>query len=354
MTVSPQVIGSIPATAESVTIVYPQLEFERTSSHLFRDLQGAISSVSYQRETNQSVITVTFRNPSTVVKRFFMKGKPTEKISYMLVLDFYPEGSPASGPGAFVPIASAGMAAVAASAVTGQADTPPAAPLEPVAQTTDQKTPTETAAAASSAAATRQAELSGGENQEESAEKTTVWDKFSGEISVTGQYRNDDAKSDSFFLRYRDFNAITGEFDVKYEEENRYFFQTDGKNLGQDDVNVNLRGGWYGKWKASVTYDEIPHRFAFNSKTLYSGVGSNYLSLDNNLQSTLQDLSGDPAAQAVVLKQAYAGADSGDPDIKREKLSGDFDFVALDPFSFRAEFSREERDGGSRPFFGSF
>ena len=326
-----------PATAQDLTIVYDRLEFRHSENRLLRGSTGAVQKMSHLRQGNRSAILVTFSQPDTVVKSFYLKNKSPEG-AYRLILDFYPPGSAASGPGTVIPIAVAATAA---------------APAEPSVQSAARQESTATTAAAASAAATRQAELSEDEDQEESADKT-VWDKFSGEISVIGRLRNDDAKSDSFFLQYRDFNAITGEFDVKYEEENRYFFQTDGKNLGQDDVNVNLRGGWYGKWKGSITYDETPHRFAFDSKTLYSGVGSDTLSLDNNLQSTLQGLAGDPAAQADVLKQAFGSADSGDPDIKRKKLSGNFDFVALDPFSFRAEFSREKKNGGTRPFFGSF
>jgi MtrB/PioB family decaheme-associated outer membrane protein len=171
-------------------------------------------------------------------------------------------------------------------------------------------------------------------------------------LNLVGRLRNDDAK-DSLYTQYRDPKAVSGEFGVRYEKQDRYFFSADGKNLGQDDVNLNFRGGRYGKIKGSITYDEIPHRFAFDVKTLYSGVGSDNLTLDDGLQTNLQGLSGDSAAQAQELKNEFSKAASGDPDIKRKKLSGDLELVALDPFSIRAEFSREEQDG-TRPFFGSF
>lgn len=324
-----------PATARELRIVYGQLKVGRQAARIFREMEGAVQRTSLQREGNRSVVTVTFRSPNTTVKRFYIQDK-NPAAEYRLVLDFYPPGRAAAGPGALVPFASA-------------AAVPSETPRTALAQSTDRTAP----AANTAAAAARQPEPPEGENPTES-DAESIWDKISGEMGVIGRYRNDDAKSDSFFLQYQDFNEITGEFDLKYVEENRYFFQTDGKNLGQDNVNVNLRGGWYGKWKGSITYDEIPHRFAFDTKTLYSGVGSDALSLDNNLQTTLQGLSADPAAQADVLKQAFGSADSGNPEIKRKKLSGNFDFVALDPFSLRAEFSREKKNGGTRPFMGSF
>ncbi len=68
----------------------------------------------------------------------------------------------------------------------------------------------------------------------------------------------------------------------------------------------------------------------------------------------------DPPCNDIIIRflrvrprQIKRKAATGDPDIKRKKLSGDLELVALDPFSIRAEFSREEQDG-TRPFFGSF
>ena len=48
----PQEIG--PARADSVTIVYTQMEFARPPASLFRDLQGAVAGVSHRRAANRS------------------------------------------------------------------------------------------------------------------------------------------------------------------------------------------------------------------------------------------------------------------------------------------------------------
>ena len=48
--------------------------------------------------------------------------------------------------------------------------------------------------------------------------------KLSGELSIIGRLRNDDAK-DSLFTQYRDPKAVSGDFDVKYEEARPLFFQ---------------------------------------------------------------------------------------------------------------------------------
>ena len=348
----PLTIG--PATAASVTIAYQQLKLMRTPSVLFRDMIGAAARVSHQRQAGRSVIVITFKDPDTAVRSFYLGGRSTEKGAYRLIMDLYPPGSAAAGPGALVPLASAKAAAlVPTPAAASAAAPPPRAAAEagetPLAVAQSSQQP-ETREDRETSSEETQVSATGTELQQASA--VQFLSKLSGELSLIGRLRNDDAK-DSLYTQYRDPRAFSGEFGVKYEEEDRYFFGADGKNLGQDDVNLNFHGRRYGKLKGSITYDEIPHRFAFDVKTLYSGVGSDVLTLDNALQSNLQGLSGDSAAQADVLKSEFSKAASGDPEIKRKKLSGDLELVALDPLSIRAEFSREKQDG-TRPFFGSF
>lgn len=344
-----------PATADSVTIVYEKLELAPESSILFRKLTGAATKVSHYRQGDRAVITITFRKPDTAVRSFYMGGQSTADHAYRLILDLYPDGSAAAGPGNLIPVVSAKAAMPAtspspaktakplASDTVAAAETP--APSSELSRQADKEEPDEITSEAA------QVDSTATEMATRSAAGQFL-DKLSGELSIIGRLRNDDAK-DSFFTQYQDPNAVSGDFEVKYEEEDRYFFKADGKNLGQDDVNLNFRTGRYGKIKGGITYDEIPHRFAFDVKTLYSGVGSDNLTLDDGLQTNLQGLAGDPAGQAQVLKNEFSRAGSGNPEIKRKKLSGDFELVALDPFSIRAEFSREEQDG-TRPFFGSF
>jgi MtrB/PioB family decaheme-associated outer membrane protein len=344
-----------PATAEGVTIVYEQLELVRKPSVLFRDMIGAAANVSHHRQADRSVIAITFKNPNTAVRSFYMGGESAQKGAYRLIIDLYPAGSAAAGPGALVPVASAKAAIPAPTPGPAPAAAPsPQAAAEaietplPAAESSQQP---ETSEDKETSPEETQVSATGTELKKASAPEEFLG-KLSGELGIIGRLRNDDAK-DSLYTQYRDPETVSGDFHVKYEQEDRYFFRADGKNLGQDDVNLTFRGGWYGKMKGSISYDEIPHRFAFDVKTLYSGVGSDVLTLDNALQSKLQELSGHSAAQADVLKNEFSKAASGDPEIKRKKLSGDLELMALDPFSIRGEFSCEEQDG-TRPFFGSF
>jgi len=118
----PLTIG--PVTAESVIIIFEQLELMRAPSDLFRNLIGAAASVNHHRQTNRSVIIINFVIPDTAVKSFYLPGKSAEKDAYRLIMDLYPPGSVATGPGALVPVASI-KAAVPAPAPTSS---PAAAP----------------------------------------------------------------------------------------------------------------------------------------------------------------------------------------------------------------------------------
>ena len=95
-----------PTTAEGVTIVYEQLDLMGTSSALLRNRFGAVANVRHHRQANRSVIAISFKDPNTAARSFYMAGKSAEKGAYRLIIDLYPPGSAATGPGALVPVAS--------------------------------------------------------------------------------------------------------------------------------------------------------------------------------------------------------------------------------------------------------
>ena len=79
-----------PTTAGGVTIVYKQLDLMRTSSALLRNMIGAVANVRHHRQANRSVIAITFKDPNTAAKSFYMGGKSAEKSAYRLIIDLYP------------------------------------------------------------------------------------------------------------------------------------------------------------------------------------------------------------------------------------------------------------------------
>ena len=150
-----------PATAASVTIVYEQLELMQAPSVLFRNMIGAAAKVSHHRQADRSVMTITFKDPNTAVRSFYLGGRSAEKGAYRLIMDLYPPGSAAAGPGALVPMAAAKAAVPAPTSA-------PAAAAAPSPQAAARAGETPLPAAQSS----QQPET--GEGQETSSEETQV------------------------------------------------------------------------------------------------------------------------------------------------------------------------------------
>jgi MtrB/PioB family decaheme-associated outer membrane protein len=153
---------------------------------------------------------------------------------------------------------------------------------------------------------------------------------------------------------------------VKYKTDN-YFFHLKVKDAGEDDQNLKFSSGKYGKFRIELEYDKLPHRFAYDARTLHSGVGTGNLVLGDALQEDLQntravtDLTGDGIIDgrdhmvndANRLKSFFDRALTTDLELFRKNGKANIDITGFDPINFRIEFRREERDG-TRPFSGSF
>jgi len=119
---------------------------------------------------------------------------------------------------------------------------------------------------------------------EKRAEKKTPG-TFSGEAGIV--LRNKDIDGDSSKAEeYRDFStSVHGDVKIKYEKKDKSFSTFTGKNIGRDDQYYNFTTNYYDKFKIDAGYDEIPHRFSDNAKTLYLGTGSGNLILNGTKQN---------------------------------------------------------------------
>ncbi len=52
-----------------------------------------------------------------------------------------------------------------------------------------------------------------------------------------------------------------------------YYLRAFGEEFGRDDMFINIVGGGYGVWKASLYNNDIPHQFSFNALTPLTGMG---------------------------------------------------------------------------------
>ncbi len=181
----------------------------------------------------------------------------------------------------------------------------------------------------------------------------------SAELSVIG--RGVDGERDSAkFEEYREIpDGLSGDVKLKYQHDGKYYLDLDAKDIAEDDQYLQLKGGEYGKYRIEIDYDKLPHRFAYDAKTLYSGVGTGKLTIGDGIQNSLQ-ASTSSADLAENLKSFYfPNAFLTDLELTRDTIKVKADIMALDPFNLRFEFSNEQRKGidggkGTRPFAGSF
>ena len=181
---------------------------------------------------------------------------------------------------------------------------------------------------------------------------------MSGMSSITLRTVSGERES-SKFLEYREIpDGISGNLEFQYKSKNYYFLGLKARDIAEDDQNVNLSMGKYGRYRMELIYDKLPHRFAFDAKTLYAGTGTGNLVLSDRLQSDLQggfdgDIVPDPTQLAARLQSYFDGAASTDLELFRENGMVNIDVMTLNPLNMRIEFKREEREG-TRPFAGSF
>lgn len=175
---------------------------------------------------------------------------------------------------------------------------------------------------------------------------------LSGEVSISGRAVNGEDES-AKFNEYRDIrDGVFGDVVSSYENRNGYYLEFKGENITLEDQRYKFKEGKYGKYRIELIYDELPHRFAFDAKTLYSGVGSGNLTLDDSIQSTV-DAASSSTNIANTLKSYMAGASSTDLELVRRTGKINIDVMRFEPVNLRIEVSKEDRDG-TRPFAGSF
>lgn len=153
----------------------------------------------------------------------------------------------------------------------------------------------------------------------------------SGSVSIG--IRSVDVDPDSArFLKYKDLTGgAFGNIYLNYDSED-FFATVRGNNVGQDDQYYSLTGGKWGLFKIKLYYNEIPHNYSFNSRTFYSGIGSDNL-VFSNISSTFPAVP-DPAYWSNL-----------DYKIKRKDLGATIDLTFNSPFYITLSANRLSRDG---------
>ncbi|MBV9496115.1 MAG: MtrB/PioB family outer membrane beta-barrel protein, partial [Acidobacteria bacterium] len=168
-----------------------------------------------------------------------------------------------------------------------------------------------------------------------------------------GLFGVEDDKISAKFAEFRDVRSgMTAGVDGHFRQDNT-IFNIWARQIGRKDQDVAIDGGEAGSYYYSLNYNETPHNYMFDAKSLWSGVGSDALRLPDGMQRDLQNSANQSEMRDKLLAYISSGAEYIDESLHRQTLGGDFTLLSTYPFVLKLSASNESRQG-IRPWSGSF
>ncbi|MGP8152547.1 MAG: MtrB/PioB family outer membrane beta-barrel protein [Smithella sp.] len=152
-------------------------------------------------------------------------------------------------------------------------------------------------------------------------------DTFSGEIAATGMLSHVNGSN----AKYNEYGDVqTGLYDdvkIKHDSD-EYYADFYSRNMFYNTQSYGLESGKYGAFKVDIQYDEIPHNFTDDARTLYSGVGT----------ANLTYLTQPPSTNTNTWN-------TFDYSTKRRNYGADFKIDLLNPFFLDISAASEKKTG---------
>ena len=148
------------------------------------------------------------------------------------------------------------------------------------------------------------------------------------------------------FIEYTDWDDgfVFNNFSFAAEKpESGGYFRTNGGGVGRNDQFYAAEGGQYGSWRLKGFYNEIPHVFTTNARTIFDGVGTGNLTLPDML--TPAGSTPDEVRAVLATKPDITSS------LQRKRAGLGLDWMWTDTLTFFGDYSFEKRDG-TRPFSG--
>ncbi|MEJ2157517.1 MAG: MtrB/PioB family decaheme-associated outer membrane protein [Desulfobacteraceae bacterium] len=358
--------GDLPGDVGSVqgntlSIHFSSLKVAADLKKISRRLRGEVRQIDLQQTETSSDLQLLLSVPQVRVKSFVLRSDAAPQEKYRLVIDFYMQSVTGQKEKKKIAVAPE---------PTRSAVTPAAAPKiasqlssekrqEPAASSNDGQM--DEAAKSASLPAAMAASPGDGEaakappevekNEKFASTGDTHWD-YSGEASLSLRAADGEDES-STFETYRDISQpAAGSLAFEAVRNRRFHFSGGAAGIGQDDTAADFKIGYYDQYDLDFSYNRLIHRYAYDASTLYSGIGSGTITLDDTLQTNVQNAP-TQVDVANLLNSAMSGAATGDPDVLREKFKLGYNLFALDPFTLKIQVGHETRKG-TRPFAGAF
>jgi MtrB/PioB family decaheme-associated outer membrane protein len=167
--------------------------------------------------------------------------------------------------------------------------------------------------------------------------------------TIDAGVRGTDLKGDGArYERYRDLGngLFLEEARVKRDKEN-WVMELGAEHVGRRDQRYTGSLVRPGKLKAWLLWDQIPMLLSRTTRTLFTGVGTGVLSIDNALQAQVQ---AQPSALATVFSQSSSEFETR---TRRHIGEGGFEYLASSTVTVKANVKHTNREGVI-PFGGSF
>jgi hypothetical protein len=177
------------------------------------------------------------------------------------------------------------------------------------------------------------------------------WEYF-GSVELGGIHVGGDGKAQGF-RAYKDLRngAYLDNFGISANKpDDARFIEFVGGAVGASDQFYGLQFGRYNDWKVNVFYNETPHVFTTGYRSLWSGVGSGSLTLNNGLPP---GGGASAAATQTSITNVLASTDATELGLVRKKAGVRLDMNLSDSWAFYAGYTQEERKG-ARPFGAVF
>lgn len=161
--------------------------------------------------------------------------------------------------------------------------------------------------------------------------------------------RGTDVKGDAArYERYRDLgNGLFLEDARLKREQEKWIFDLGAEHVGRRDQRYTGNIVRPGKLKSWFKWDQIPMLLSSTTRTLFTGVGTGVLSIDNALQAQVQ---AQPSALANVFQQSSTEFETR---TRRHIAEGGVEYLANSALTVKANVRRTNREGVI-PFGGSF
>jgi MtrB/PioB family decaheme-associated outer membrane protein len=150
------------------------------------------------------------------------------------------------------------------------------------------------------------------------------------------------------YERYRDLgDGLFLEGVRANRDKNGWLLDFTGEHIGRRDQRLAAAAVRPGRVKGWFQWDQIPMLFSRTTRTLYSGIGSGRLSIEDALQGQVQAT---PAAIATVFNQASREFDTR---TRRHIADTGVEYTPSREVTLKANFRRHDREG-IIPYGGSF